>query len=437
MSYNDQIHLFNANVLAFPPIQSAQKITFDFKQARPLSLDKFPNRSPAGSNTIITTLANVEFLLASYEIEVFYNVITKKIAILFQGKATTVDNAEEILMNYIISLAALNGMPISKIHSFVATIAYKNPINPAADWMLSNPWDGIDRLTAFYETLVTKESFPLTLKEILMYSWMLSVVAATLKPQGFKARGVLTLQGRQSIGKTSWVKSLIPDPFLCEQLIKIDHHLDAHNKDSMLTALSHLIVEIGELDSSLNMKGIARLKGFLTSDMDKIRRPYARTASEYPRRTVFVATVNEDRFLIDATGNSRFWTLPLIEIIYEHGIDMQQLFAQLVVDFNNGATWWLSKENEALLETLNNANHKSVSVIQERVINGINSNASNERNLSALSASEVLMKLGIRFPSNLQAKECAAILRELLGDSKRINGINKWRVSFNHNPYEE
>jgi hypothetical protein len=91
MSYNDQIHLFNANVLAFPPIQSAQKITFDFKQARPLSLDKFPNRSPAGSNTIITTLANVEFLLASYEIEVFYNVITKKIAILFQGKATTVD----------------------------------------------------------------------------------------------------------------------------------------------------------------------------------------------------------------------------------------------------------------------------------------------------------------------------------------------------------
>jgi predicted P-loop ATPase len=84
----------------------------------------------------------------------------------------------------------------------------------------------------------------------------------------------------------------------------------------------------------------------ITSDMDKIRRPYARTASEYSRRTVFVATVNEDRFLIDSTGNSRFWTLPVVEINYEHGIDMQQLFAQLVVDFNNGAIWWLSKEDE-------------------------------------------------------------------------------------------
>lgn len=406
-------------------MQPVKNNPFDFNQAKPLDVDKFPNRSHIGSNTIITTLANVEFLLTSYEIEVFFNVITKKIDILFQ--------TEEVSMNHIISLATLNGMATSKIPSFVATIADNNSINTAAMWMLSKPWDGIDRLLDFYETLTTREDFPSNLKITLMYSWLLSIVAATLKPQGFKARGVLTLQGKQSIGKTSWVKSLVPDPFLCEQLIKIDHHLDAHNKDSMLTALSHLIVEIGELDSSLNMKGIARLKGFLTSDMDKIRRPYARSTSEYPRRTVFVATVNEDRFLIDSTGNSRFWTLPIVKINYEHGVDMQQLFAQLVVDFNNKATWWLSKEDEALLEELNNVNHKSVSVIQERIIGAINITRDNERNLPALSASEVLMKLGIRFPSNLQAKECAAVLRELLGDSKRINGINKWRISFKHN----
>lgn len=411
---------------------------FDFNKAQPLSPDAFPNKPPIGSNTVMTTIPNVAYMLAFYFIEVFYNVITKKIVILFQGIATTVDNADEISMNYIISLATLNGMNTGKIPSFVATIADKNPINTAAIWMMSTPWDGIDRLTSFYETLVLKAGFPLELKATLMYSWLLSIVAATLKTQGFKARGVLTLQGKQSIGKTSWVKSLISDSFLSEQLIKIDHYLDAHNKDSMLTALSHLIVEIGELDSSLNMKSIARLKGFLTSDMDKIRRPYARTASEYSRRTVFVATVNEDRFLIDSTGNSRFWTLPVVEINYEHGIDMQQLFAQLVVDFNNGAIWWLSKEDEVLLETLNNENHKSVSVIQERVINAVDTNISDDRNLPALSASEVLMKVGIRFPTNLQAKECAAILREMLGDSKRINGINKWRISFKYNqPYQD
>lgn len=77
-----------------------------------------------------------------------------------------------------------------------------------------------------------------------------SAVAAALKPTGFKARGVLTLQGSQSIGKTSWISALMPDQVLREICIKLDHHLDASNKDSLITAVSHWIVEIGELDSS-------------------------------------------------------------------------------------------------------------------------------------------------------------------------------------------
>ena len=31
-------------------------------------------------------------------------------------------------------------------------------------------------------------------------------------PRGFKARGVLTFQGPQGIGKTSWVMALVSDP---------------------------------------------------------------------------------------------------------------------------------------------------------------------------------------------------------------------------------
>jgi putative DNA primase/helicase len=139
---------------------------------------------------------------------------------------------------------------------------------------------------------------------------------------------VLTLQGAQGLGKSSWVGSLVSDLDVRDMIVKLDHHLDPHDKDSVLSAIAHLIVEIGELDSSFR-KDIARLKGFITRDFDKVRRPYARAASEYPRRTVFAATVNDGNFLIDDTGNSRFWTLPLVAINYEHGIDMQQVFAQL------------------------------------------------------------------------------------------------------------
>ena len=47
-----------------------------------------------------------------------------------------------------------------------------------------------------------------------MYRWLLSAVAAALMPTGFRTRGVLVLQGRQLLGKTSWFLALIPDSLL-------------------------------------------------------------------------------------------------------------------------------------------------------------------------------------------------------------------------------
>ena len=177
-------------------------------------------------------------------------------------------------------------------------------------------------------------------------------MAAALKPRGFKSRGVLTLQGEQGIGKTSWGLALISDPMLRETVVKVDHHMDGGNKDSLIGAITHFIVEIGELDSSFR-KDMARLKGFLTADSDKVRRPYGRTEAEYPRRTIFFATVNESSFLVDQTGNSRFFTIEVERLNYQHTIEMQQVWAQLYVAFQQGDQWWLTGEEEKQLAQIN------------------------------------------------------------------------------------
>jgi putative DNA primase/helicase len=228
------------------------------------------------------------------------------------------------------------------------------------------------------------------------------------------------------MGKTSWVSSLVPDAILCEQVVKVDHAIDPSDKDSKLTALSHWIVEMGELESSFK-KDIDRLKGFITADMDKIRRPYARANSEYPRKTVFVATVNGTNFLVDPTGNTRFWTLPLVGLNYNHGIDMQQVFAQLAADYDKGEQWWLTREEEIELEKHNNANHRAITVVRELILNEFDPQCTAPK---AITATELLLAIDIKNPSNPQAKECAAVLRELLGESKRIRGINKWYFPF-------
>lgn len=393
-------------------------------KAKPLAADSFPDRTREGN--LVATLANLKHLLKSYGIKVRYNTIKKKLTIIVPGHSGTIDNADNVKMTQIISLATLNGLAIGQLPSYVEAIADRNQYNPVADWITSKPWDGVDRLQAVYNTLVERQGYPKELKQILMYRWLLSTDAAALKASGFRARGVLTLQGPQGIGKTSWIYALVPNSILREEVIKLDHHLDAGNKDSVITAASHWIVEIGELDSSFK-KDIARLKGFLTSDHDKVRRPYGKADSEYPRRTVFCATVNENNFLVDTTGNSRWWTIPVVKVNYMHGIDMQQVFAQLAVDLEKGAQWWLTPEEEKLLEQ-QNKDHRAISVTRERVLESIDLEKASDQSLPAMTPTQLLQEIGIANPSTTQAKECAAVLRELYGEPKRINGQNKWRV---------
>jgi putative DNA primase/helicase len=394
--------------------------------AQPLDRETFPHQPRSGSSQLPATIPNIEHLLERYGVKVRYNVIKKKLEILLPGHTGTIDNADNVAISYIISLASLNGMPIGQVPAYVEVLADRNVYNPIAEWITNKPWDGKDRLPKIYATITEREDYPERLKEILIRKWLLSAVAAVLKPSGFKARGVLTLQGPQGVGKTSWIRSLVPDEQLCELTVKLDHHLDGSNKDSIIGAVTHWLVEIGELDSSFK-KDISRLKGFLTSDCDKIRRPYARTYSDYQRRTVFFASVNKIDFLIDDTGNTRFWTIPVTAINYQHDIDMQQLFAQLAEDFGNGKQWWLTQQEEELLESCN-IEHKRVSVIRERLLEIVDMDLKGKDGNPAMSATEVLAKLDYLKPTNPLCRECGGILRELFGDPKKIRGIKKWRI---------
>jgi predicted P-loop ATPase len=400
---------------------------FNIDQAQRLDPSTFPNQrfGSRGEIRLLATIPNVDHMLKGYGIEANYDVIRKEVDIRVPGVAGISDNYSNVMIEYITSLATLNGIAAGQIPGYVSVIADRNPINPVAIWIASNAWDGVNRLPEVYGTLVVREDFPATLKEILIYRWLLSAVAAALMPTGFRTRGVLVLQGRQLLGKTSWFLALIPDSLLRDSVILTGHHLDPANKDSMTTAIKHWIVEMGELDSTFR-KDVARLKGFLTSDKDKVRRPYAKTNSDYQRRTVFCASVNEETYLVDPTGNSRFWTLPVVEINYQHDINMQQVFAQLAVDLDRGAQWWLTPEEDAELEAQNNV-HRAVSSLEEMILPVLDSDLSKDR-WRYNSATDVLQFIGIDHPTNAQCRECGRVLRDRYGAPKKIQGILKWMV---------
>ena len=193
---------------------------------------------------------------------------------------------------------------------------------------------------------------------------MLSAVAAAVRPQGVSSHGVLVLAGVQYIGKTSWFKNLAPREL---GVLKEGVLLDPKDKDSVYQSVTNWIVELGEVDATFKKADIAQLKAFITKDSDELRLPYQREPSQYARRTVFLASVNEDQFLQDPTGNRRFWTIACEAINSDHGLDMQQVWAEILELYNQGESWMLNSDELAILNT-SNEDHESINPVEEKII---------------------------------------------------------------------
>jgi predicted P-loop ATPase len=382
---------------------------------RRLDLDDFPDQPSPGRQQLPLTIANVEHLLAACGIEVVYDVISKRLSVTL--------GAQQLEDCDLISLGNLHGLGANQFLDFVGVIGRRNPSNPVASWIRSKPWDGSDRLPLLYATIEVEDDYPSKLRDILIYRWCLSAVAAALSPAKFYARGVLTLQGAQGVGKTSWIARLVPEEHQ-RGWFKRDHHLDPGNKDSVLAATAHWIVELGELDSSFR-RDVARLKGWITNDCDLVRPPYAARQVSLERRTVCAASVNDSHFLVDNTGNTRWWTIAVTKLDYLHEIDMQQVYAQLACDFDRGEQWWLTREEEEQLAAVN-ARHEVTSAIEERLLERLDPDAKVKVNMTAI---ELLRKIGINYPNNQQCREAGSFLRRHFGPPKRVQGRERWKVA--------
>ena len=307
-----------------------------------------------GTNDLpLETMDNLAAVCDNNDVIVRYNVIKKDDEILIKDAQWSIDNAKSASITWLRSACHKVEMKTTNIKNFVTLLADSNQYNPVVEWVTSKPWDGVSRIEEFYATVKENEAeCSPKMKKTLMLRWMIGAIAAAFSPTGAMVRGVLVFQGEQYTGKTRWIDALAPKEL---ELIKTGRSLVVHDKDSVKQILSCWISELGELDATFKKSDIAALKAFITSDMDELRRPYAAAESQYARRTVFAASVNEPKFLQDDTGNSRFWVLPITAINHAHTLDMQQVWAEFHALWNNGKgeQHFLSKDEMEMLNRHN------------------------------------------------------------------------------------
>lgn len=300
----------------------------------------------------------------------------------------------------------------------LARLANNNYWHPAKDWIESKPWDGVDRFQPLLDSVTTDTP---DLAAIYFRRWLLQGVEAAC---GWPVRRdtqkslCLVLAGPQGCGKTSWLMSLAPG-FSCEgKHLALDGYTA---RDSKHEALQGWLVELGELDSTFKKSAQSLMKAFLSNTVDEYRLPHMRDWLTRPRTSSFCASVNDENFLQDVSGNRRFAALGVSKCDAYHGIDVQQLWAQVKTWWDAGEQWWL-RDDEVSKQTASNETFRAVDGIENAIAAELGRREDRDvyTHECALAQSDVCRLLGLRIEDKGTLARVGHALRQHQGDYKNL-----------------
>lgn len=333
------------------------------KKSHPLDPENFPHNyySTRSEKYIVkNTIQNLEHFLKYHGIKARLNEMSYRVEVAMNDR---IEYSAKNIDHFVIIkslLAEANLEKVLNVNDYATQIAIKNMYHPTRDWILSKPLTTTGNIKRLVKALKTKDE---KTTEILLTTWLVSGIRAWFHDEGIAAQGVLILCGKTGTRKTTFVKGLLPSSMLLE-----GHVLNTHRDGNKITALSRAITEMGEIMASIKVSGNDELKGFFTTEEDSIRVPYGKVDTIRPRRTIFTGTVNDSRFLSDETGNRRYWVIDIDKIINtDHGVDPQQLWAEAKQLYDNGAKWYLTPEQEKMVEDINKT-HEIENEMQELLL---------------------------------------------------------------------
>ena len=227
---------------------------------------------------------------------------------------------------------------IATVHEAALKIAMDNAYHPVINYLDNLRWDGIPRIHNWLTDYAGAANNPYV--QSVGEKTLMAAVARIYEP-GIKFDHVLVLEGEQGIGKSTLVHTLGKNWYG-------DIIIDPHNKDTIDALRGKWIVEISEMECT--RREVNALKRFISCTSDTVRLAYARTAKEFPRKSIFIGTINPEMgrgYLKDSTGNRRYWPVEIIGVDFD-GLknDVDQLWAEAVAKYKKGgAKLWIEDKN--------------------------------------------------------------------------------------------
>lgn len=232
-------------------------------------------------------------------------------------------------------------------------------IHPVRDYINGlSKWDGNDRVAELANHVkiipVQKGQSKLEAHDLFywaLHKWLVGTMATMLTDDNAN-QTIMTLIGEQGIYKSTFFRFLLPAKL--ESYYHENNTNSFSSKDEQIALTENCLVEIDEVDAFRDQNN-ADLKSFSTKVKIKIRRPYDRFMVCKHRLASLCATGNQERFLVDETGNRR-WLCFLVKGIddpREWALDYDQLYAQLRDEYLDGFPYYFNKKDEEKMKLQN------------------------------------------------------------------------------------
>lgn len=234
------------------------------------------------------------------------------------------------------------GISKEMIWDAVEVVGTKFKFHPVRAYLEKLPdWDGTPRLdTLLIDYLGSNDT------EYVRAVTRKTLCAAVtrIEQPGCKWDQLLVLEGVQGIRKSTFLRSLAKnDSWFCEGIGR-----ELGGEKAVENMQSKWIIELPEgegIIDEVNPRGKSHVtKGFLSKQTDRMRPKYGRVAIDYPRQSVFIMTTNESSYLVDETGNRRFWPVKCpaksVDLIKLRE-NLDQIWAEARYRVRQGEPLWL------------------------------------------------------------------------------------------------
>jgi len=376
------------------------------QQSKPSSVEP-----PVSGNNKLPAMCKNEVLVKKIEEKwgerLRFNEMTQQVEM--DGDASNIDVEEA----YIRAAKELHlDIGKQKASDIVLMCARENTYSPVREYLNSLAGKEPIKLESLAERYFgTQDPF----HAILLKRTLIAAVARAFKP-GCKVDTMCILQGAQGDFKSTFWQGLAGEAWFTDNLS------EASEKDEKLKLRRYWILEFSEFETVYKRKDVEQLKAFLSSRIDSLRRPYGRSLEDFPRTSIFVGSTNRQEFLNDPTGGRRFWVIPVNQTIPIQTLEEERdrIWAAAVAAYRSGEQWWLTREEDKLLEeankgwqssdtwevvVLNYLQNKSICTVSELFTHAIQIELAKQGKAEQMRLSDILRRNGwVRSKKRIEGK---------------------------------